>query len=136
MKKSLSAGVLLLMVTLLADVMESSAQTADEVKWMTFEQAVERSKTEKRKIFIDVYTDWCGWCKVMDKKTFSHSFPRLTDPKGQGNHHSNEDAYGYGNFSIGDGLLHTNLFCQCYAMYENLCFRGLERVSGQKVVQL
>jgi len=41
------------------------------VKWMTFEQAVEKSKTEKRKIFIDVYTDWCGWCKVMDKNTFS-----------------------------------------------------------------
>ena len=42
------------------------------VKWMTFEQAVEKSKTEKKKIFIDVYTDWCGWCKVMDKKTFSN----------------------------------------------------------------
>ena len=41
------------------------------VKWMTFEQAVEKSKTEKRPIFIDVYTDWCGWCKVMDKNTFS-----------------------------------------------------------------
>ncbi len=41
------------------------------VKWMTFEEAIEKSKTEKRKIFIDVYTDWCGWCKVMDKNTFS-----------------------------------------------------------------
>lgn len=41
------------------------------VKWMTFEEALEKSKTEKRKIFIDVYTDWCGWCKVMDKNTFS-----------------------------------------------------------------
>ncbi len=38
---------------------------------MTFEEAMERAKTEKRKIFIDVYTDWCGWCKVMDKTTFS-----------------------------------------------------------------
>jgi len=41
------------------------------VKWMTFEEAVEKSKTEKRLVFIDVYTDWCGWCKVMDKNTFS-----------------------------------------------------------------
>ena len=41
------------------------------VKWLTFEEAVEKSKTEKRKIFIDVYTDWCGWCKVMDKNTFN-----------------------------------------------------------------
>lgn len=43
---------------------------AETVKWLTFEEAVEKSKTEKRKIFIDVYTDWCGWCKVMDKNTF------------------------------------------------------------------
>lgn len=41
------------------------------VNWLTFEEAIEKSKTEKRKIFIDVYTDWCGWCKVMDKNTFS-----------------------------------------------------------------
>lgn len=46
-------------------------ETAVAVKWMTFEEAVEKSKVEKRKIFIDVYTDWCGWCKVMDKQTFS-----------------------------------------------------------------
>lgn len=47
------------------------AQEPSPVKWMTFEEAVEKSKTEKRKIFIDVYTDWCGWCKVMDKNTFT-----------------------------------------------------------------
>jgi len=41
------------------------------VKWMSFEDALKKSKLEKRPIFIDVYTDWCGWCKVMDKNTFS-----------------------------------------------------------------
>ena len=40
------------------------------VKWMSFAEAVEKSKTEKRKIFIDVYTDWCRFCKDMDKNTF------------------------------------------------------------------
>ncbi len=44
---------------------------ASPVNWMTFEEALEKSKTEKRKIFIDVYTDWCGYCKMMDKGTFS-----------------------------------------------------------------
>lgn len=41
------------------------------IKWMTFEEALAANQVEKRKIFIDVYTDWCGWCKVMDKKTFT-----------------------------------------------------------------
>ena len=71
MKNSLLAAVLLITLTLATCVTESYAQGSDQVRWMTFEEAVERSKTEKRKIFIDVYTDWCGWCKVMDKKTFS-----------------------------------------------------------------
>ena len=35
--------------------------------WISFEQAVELQKKEPRKILIDVYTDWCGWCKKMDK---------------------------------------------------------------------
>ncbi|OKL39648.1 thioredoxin [Pontibacter flavimaris] len=38
------------------------------------EQAAARMEKEPRKIVIDVYTDWCGWCKKMDKGTF-------TDPK-------------------------------------------------------
>lgn len=46
-----------------------SAPTAT-VAWMTIEEALEKSKTEKRKIFIDVYTDWCGWCRHMDSTTF------------------------------------------------------------------
>lgn len=44
----------------------------EKIKWMTWEEAVEASKKEKKKIFIDVYTDWCGWCKRMDASTFSH----------------------------------------------------------------
>lgn len=62
-----------LSLVLFSACLSANAQTGHEgvVKWMTFEEAVEKSKTEKRKIFIDVYTDWCGWCKVMDKNTFN-----------------------------------------------------------------
>jgi thioredoxin-related protein len=52
------------------------------VKWMTFEEAVEKSKTEPRKIFIDVYTDWCGYCKMMDRNTFTdEKIARLLNEK-------------------------------------------------------
>jgi thioredoxin-related protein len=51
----------------------SFSQTTTEIKWMTFEQAVEKNKTEPKKIFIDVYTNWCGWCKRMDASTFKDS---------------------------------------------------------------
>ncbi len=49
---------------------QTETHLSGSVKWMTFTEAVEKSKAEKRKIFIDVYTSWCGWCKVMDKNTF------------------------------------------------------------------
>ncbi len=52
---------------------EKSAKETDKqatIKWYTFEDAVKKNKKKPRKIFIDVYTDWCGWCKKMDKETF------------------------------------------------------------------
>ncbi len=44
----------------------------EKIQWMSIEKAYELSLTEEnpKKIFIDVYTDWCGWCKRMDKATF------------------------------------------------------------------
>lgn len=42
-----------------------------EIKWISFSEAVELNKKEPRKIIIDVYTQWCGWCKVMDKSTYT-----------------------------------------------------------------
>lgn len=45
----------------------------EKVNWLTFEEAMQKSANgEKRKVFIDVYTDWCGWCKRMDATTFSN----------------------------------------------------------------
>lgn len=40
---------------------------------MTFEDAVKASEKAPKKIFVDLYTDWCGWCKRMDQTTFSDS---------------------------------------------------------------
>jgi len=42
------------------------------VKWYSIEEAFELTKKEPKKIMIDVYTDWCSWCKVMDSNTFSN----------------------------------------------------------------
>ena len=69
----LSGVLIFLFVGTTAFVNERSNRSDSAVNWLTFEEAVERSKTEKKKIFIDVYTDWCGYCKVMDKNTFSQT---------------------------------------------------------------
>jgi thioredoxin-related protein len=42
-----------------------------ELNWLTIEQAQELQGNTDKLFLVDVYTDWCGWCKVMDKKTFT-----------------------------------------------------------------
>jgi thioredoxin-related protein len=58
-------------ITLILLIASVSAVSGQKVKWLTFEEAVALNETNPKKILIDVYTDWCGWCKVMDKNTFS-----------------------------------------------------------------
>jgi len=41
-----------------------------QINWMSFEEAWEANKKEPKKMLVDVYTDWCGPCKMMDQKTF------------------------------------------------------------------
>lgn len=45
---------------------------AAKVNWMSFEKVASLMKTKPRKVYVDMYTDWCHWCKVMDKKTLSN----------------------------------------------------------------
>lgn len=49
----------------------TSVRAQSQVRWVTWEEVQELSKKEKKKIFVHIYTDWCGWCKKMDKTTLS-----------------------------------------------------------------
>ena len=44
--------------------------SAQEIKWMTLEEAVAAQSKNPKKIMIDAFTTWCGPCKMLDKNTF------------------------------------------------------------------
>ncbi|MGO3183665.1 MAG: thioredoxin family protein [Aequorivita sp.] len=44
---------------------------AQEINWMTMNEALAAQEKEPKKIFMDVYTTWCGPCKMLDRNTFS-----------------------------------------------------------------
>ncbi len=76
MKKSLIL-TLLMMMALAAKSQNRTATDKSPVKWYTIEEAEKLIKESPRPIFVDAYTDWCGWCKKMDQDTFSN--PVISD---------------------------------------------------------
>lgn len=42
----------------------------ESINWLTWEEMKDLQEQERKKVFVDVYTDWCGWCKKMDASTF------------------------------------------------------------------
>lgn len=62
---------LLLIIGLVAFINNLYAQS-NTINWMTWDDMVAQRATDsvKKKVFIDLYTGWCGWCKKMDKSTF------------------------------------------------------------------
>ena len=42
-----------------------------QVEWLSWEEAMQRHATDPKPVLVDVYTNWCGWCKEMDKKVFA-----------------------------------------------------------------
>lgn len=74
MKKS---AFLLLSLILLCShhVVFSGDHNSDvQINWMSMEEAEQKALQQPKKIFVDIYTDWCGWCKRMDANTFSHPY--------------------------------------------------------------
>jgi thioredoxin-related protein len=50
----------------------AGAARAESVKWQTdYSKAVAKAKEDKKIVMVDVYTDWCGWCKKLDKDVYN-----------------------------------------------------------------
>ena len=62
---------LILVISMFA-LLQTNAQQINYVD-TNWKVVVQMAKSSGKYIFIDAYTEWCGWCKVMDKKTFTDS---------------------------------------------------------------
>lgn len=65
--------ILCFLVFVTMGVMGLNAQTSTEkptINWVSFEELDKLHDETPKPVFIDIYTNWCGWCKRLDKTTF------------------------------------------------------------------
>ena len=57
---------------IVAAVMTAGVVMAGEVKWeKNYDDGLAQAKKESKLVMVDVYTDWCGWCKKLDKDVYT-----------------------------------------------------------------
>ncbi|OGC78449.1 MAG: hypothetical protein A2Z27_03715 [candidate division Zixibacteria bacterium RBG_16_50_21] len=52
---------------------QSGKVSSKEVNWVSYDKGLEVAKKENKHLVVDFYTTWCGWCKKMDKDTYTNS---------------------------------------------------------------
>ncbi|HTX17991.1 MAG TPA: thioredoxin fold domain-containing protein [Bacteroidota bacterium] len=64
---TLLVAAILMTGTLVAQPKRESVK----LEWESFNAGIEKAKAHHKKVLVDVYTDWCGWCKKMDAAVYS-----------------------------------------------------------------
>ena len=59
-------------VPLITLVLLAHSVWAKDIEWLkNYDSALEQAKKEKKIVLVDIYTDWCGWCKKLDHDTYT-----------------------------------------------------------------
>ncbi|MBL0331978.1 MAG: thioredoxin fold domain-containing protein [Chlorobiota bacterium] len=106
--------VVLQVLSIVIVVFSLSAFSILELSWSNVENALPKAITEKKLVVIDVYTDWCGWCKRMDRDTYSNEevvkylnknfIASKMNPEKEGSLEFNEKKYTYSEFNKALGI--------------------------------
>ncbi len=69
MQKVIQAFLVFFIVGLISSFQEPQK---DKINWISIQDMNELYAKESKPVLVDVYTDWCGWCKEMDRKTYTN----------------------------------------------------------------
>jgi len=43
-----------------------------DLEWLAFDAAASQAQSQNKHMIVDVYAPWCGWCRVMERDTYSN----------------------------------------------------------------
>jgi uncharacterized protein YyaL (SSP411 family) len=61
----------LILIALVLPLLTSSFTTKEDILWENWNEGYSKAVKQKKIALVDCYTDWCGWCKRMDKDTYA-----------------------------------------------------------------
>lgn len=70
MKHTKIAAFLLALFFLVLSGVSRDASSSGKINWHTYKEGMELGKKDRKKVFLYFYTDWCGYCREMEKVTF------------------------------------------------------------------
>jgi len=73
---ALVAVALLAIPAQAGDPAGTSPAATPELNWHKLDKGLDAAQAENKHIMVDVYTDWCGWCKKLERETYSDSAVR------------------------------------------------------------
>ena len=47
-----------------------AVKPGEKLEWLAFDAAAARAKDQKKHLIVDIYTTWCGWCRIMEAQTY------------------------------------------------------------------
>lgn len=65
------------LVVLLGGLLLAAPASAQSVQWRDWNSGLRAASASGRPVLVDVYTDWCGWCKRMDREVYAR--PEVRD---------------------------------------------------------
>lgn len=99
------SGLLIVLISSLISFTPEKPSSGEAVNWVTVEEAMSSLQKEPRPVIIDVYTKWCGPCKMMSKNTFED--PRVAEYLNKNFYCVKFDAEGPDSVSFG-GMVFKN----------------------------